>query len=87
MTVFGAALNHLRANGTCGRQPRAMGTDMPISNGQQHKQLELLCRHCHRQMTLKSIEPHSRYKNLDVLKYACDCGWSLDVEMSRVEKT
>jgi hypothetical protein len=33
-----------------------------------------LCLHCHRPMTLSLIEPHEKYKKLDVHHFQCECG-------------
>src|SRR5258708_30285018 len=44
-----------------------------------------LCRGCHRQMTLVLIEPHEKYKNLDVQHFRCACGSTLSYQVPRIE--
>jgi hypothetical protein len=40
-----------------------------------------LCRGCHRPMTLFLIEPHVKYKNLDVQHFRCECGAALSYQV------
>jgi hypothetical protein len=40
-----------------------------------------LCRGCHRPMTLFLIEPHVKYKNLDVQHFRCECGAAISYQV------
>jgi len=44
-----------------------------------------LCRACHRPMTLFLLEPHVKYKKLDVLHFRCECGAALSYQVPRIE--
>jgi hypothetical protein len=44
-----------------------------------------LCRGCHRPMTLSLIEPHEKYKNLDVQYFRCECGSTLSYQVPRID--
>jgi len=43
-----------------------------------------LCRGCHRPMALILIEPHEKYKNLDVQHFRCECGTAFSYQVARV---
>ena len=43
-----------------------------------------LCRGCHRSMPLFQIEPHEKYKNLDVHHFRCECGAAFSYQVARV---
>jgi hypothetical protein len=36
-------------------------------------------------MTLFLIEPHDKYKNLDVQHFRCECGSTLSYQVPRIE--
>jgi len=42
-----------------------------------------LCRWCHKEMTLVSIQPHARYANLDDCRFKCTCGGVADAVIAR----
>ena len=44
-----------------------------------------LCRGCHRTMALFLIEPHEKYKDLDVQHFRCECGATLTDQVPRIE--
>jgi|GEM_PF-4627474 len=44
-----------------------------------------LCSECGRQMRLVSLEPNERYKNLDSLNFACDCGGAACLTVRRAD--
>ena len=44
-----------------------------------------LCRGCHRTMTLFLIEPHEKYKDLDVQHFRCECGATSTDQVPRIE--
>jgi hypothetical protein len=42
-----------------------------------------LCLHCHKPMVLSLLEPHPKYKKLDVHHFECECGASTEAVVPR----
>ena len=37
-----------------------------------------VCAYCSKPMRLVTVEPHPRYRNIDIHNYGCDCGHNED---------
>jgi len=43
------------------------------------------CSRCGHAMRLLALEPHIKFRSLDIQKFGCECGASLTVSVARIE--